>query len=154
MCRTITTTFTCGHIIFSHTADARLCRNESCIVKDTLLNDTCASCHPPILIAEINRKYDALRHSVIERMRKAETLEEIEECERLLSEAGTARAEELTKAGMMRWTGVVDWGVEEGETGMANVGHPNLRHAKVTLFPRLSPQRSGEVPPESPQGLS
>ena len=68
-----------------------------------------------MVIAEINRRHDALRESLMRQARKPSSREEAKQIEARVMDGITERRKELREAGKMKWDGVVDWGVEGGD---------------------------------------
>jgi hypothetical protein len=87
--------------------------------RTTSLNDTCANCHPPLLLARINKEHDGRREKLMERMRGVGSAAEQMEVQRRVLENERVRRERLAVVGGRNWDGFVDWGVWEGESGMA-----------------------------------
>lgn len=130
MCTGATTFMTCGHQLIHYTTRCAAsfpgckepCKNLTGPHKK--LNDTCARCHPPMVIAEINRRHDALRENLTRQMRGAKIGKQALEIRRRIEEGSEERRKEIQEAGKLRWDGFVDWGVvgvagEETTTNLA-----------------------------------
>lgn len=120
MCTGSTTVMTCNHTLIHYTSyctsisSKKPCKSPS--GPTTRLDDTCATCHPPFQISLINERHDSLRTSLMAKMNRAQTREEVWECKRAIEEAHAQRGRELRDVGKVRWDGVVKWG-REGEEG-------------------------------------
>ena len=119
MCQGLVTSMSCGHALIHYTwycyhaaaqRDLRPCPRERVHGPVQHIDDTCAQCHPPIRIKEINARYDEFRDCKMAQLRRAQTKEEVLILQRVIEEAHTARAKELRDAGRVRWTGIVLWG--------------------------------------------
>lgn len=109
MCEETLTTFTCGHGIRT----TKACSSTSCPKpkqKPNPLNDTCAPCHPPFVLAQINREHDASRQNLIDSMTGAKSASEQLELQRSILRNELARKDRLAEAGKIGWNGLVDWG--------------------------------------------
>jgi hypothetical protein len=73
-----------------------------------------------MVIAEINRRHDALRDSLTRQLRLAKSGDEAWETGKRIEEEERERGKELREVGKLRWEGIVDWGVDavdgEGES--------------------------------------
>lgn len=108
---------TCGHRLIHY---ERQCQRTGCVTvtgPQSKLNDTCARCHPPRLIEEINRRHDALRDSLTRQLRQGKTSITEAELQRRIEESGRERRKEIAGVAKMKWNGVVDWGTVVGEEG-------------------------------------
>ena len=99
----------CGHILHHYTQRCE----PACSTIDgptQILNDTCADCHPSVIIQEINNRHDALRASLMRQLRNARSREEVKAIERQLAEQHAERGRELRMVSRPGWDGSVDWG--------------------------------------------
>jgi hypothetical protein len=119
MCQGLVTRMSCGHALihctcYCHHAaeqrDLRPCPRERIHGPLQYIDDTCAQCHPPIKMKEINARHDEFRDRKMAQMRRAQTKEEVLILQQVIEEAHASRAKELRNAGRVRWTGVVLWG--------------------------------------------
>jgi len=119
MCEGATTIMSCGHALIFYTSychiatsrhELRPCTKEGMKGPLQSIDDTCARCHPPFLIAEINHRHNEFRSNKMAQLRRAETREEALALQRVLEEAHAARGKELRAAGQVRWNGMVLWG--------------------------------------------
>ena len=117
MCEGTVTVMSCGHalihyIYYCHHAslEHKSCPQDRVHGPHQRIDDTCAACHPPFKISEINRRHDEFRERKMAQMRQARSRQEILALERVMKEAHLARANELRSAGKVRWNGVVLWG--------------------------------------------
>jgi hypothetical protein len=119
MCQGLVTGMSCGHALIHYTwycyhpaaqRDLRPYPRERVHGPVQHIDDTCAQCHPPIRMKEINARYDEFRDGKMAQLRRAQTKEEVLILQRVIQEAHAARAKELRDAGRVRWTGVMLWG--------------------------------------------
>lgn len=119
MCQGTVTLMSCGHALIHYTSfchDAATHRELSPCPREKVhgplqhIDDTCAACHPPIKISEINQRHDEFRDRKMAQMRQARSRQEVLMLQRVLEEAHAARGKELRKAGRVKWNGVVLWG--------------------------------------------
>ena len=109
MCTGTSTQMICGHVLRHYTQRCRTpCATLVGLVEH--LDDSCARCHPPMVMQEINSRHDALRQHLLSQMREARTREAVQNLQRALEEEHAGRGKELRAASRMRWTGSVDWG--------------------------------------------
>lgn len=107
-----TTLMTCGHAPRPHLHLQR-CSHRNCTAvtgPQKNLNDTCARCHPSIVITEINRRHDSLRESLMRQLREAPSRDQARAIQKRVEEGNTERGKELREASKLKWEGVVDWG--------------------------------------------
>lgn len=114
MCKGVTTTMSCGHRLRHYTSrcqssvDAKKLCEEPEGPKQSI-NDSCADCHAPYAIYEINRYHDELHHKLMESMRRAQTKEEVLAIQREVEKAHALRGSELRTASLLKWNGDVVW---------------------------------------------
>jgi len=119
MCIGTTTHMTCGHKLIHYTTR---CTDRNCTTvtgPQKKLSDTCVRCHPSIVIAEINRRHDSLRDSLMRQLREAPSRDQAQAIQRRIDEGYAERGRELSEAGKLKWEGFVDWGA--GAEGPGNV---------------------------------
>ncbi len=119
MCQGRVNEMSCGHALIHYTCychhaaaerDLRPCPRERVRGPVQHIDDTCAQCHPPIRMKEINARHDEFLDRKMAQLRRAQTKEEVLILQRVIEEAHAARAKELRDVGRVRWTGVVLWG--------------------------------------------
>lgn len=83
------------------------------------INDTCANCHAPDVIDEINKCYNELRDKIMTKIQSTQSWEKVAVLHRVLEEAHSQRCKELRSADKLRDNGFVLWGPagEEGDDG-------------------------------------
>ena len=122
----------CGHAMIHYKTHChhaakhrklRPCRKERVTGLLQHIDDTCAKCHPPFRIVEINDRHDRFRERKMSQLRKAVTREEAMELQRELEQAHVMRGKELRGASKVRWRGVVLWG-PPGAGGEGKEGFP------------------------------
>jgi hypothetical protein len=86
----------CGHALIHYTRychraaaqrDLRPCPRERVHGPLQHIDDTCAQCHPPKKISEINARHDAFRDRKMAQLRQARSKEEVLILQRVLEES-------------------------------------------------------------------
>ena len=115
MCTGTVSILTCGCPLIHYTSrcPSSLTKCEPCSKPSGevhRLDDTCANCHPPFLVFEINRRHDQMRERMIAAMRGARGKEEVKQLQRVMEEAHVERGKDIRAANSVKWSGVVVWG--------------------------------------------